>query len=565
MARDEGWEGRKLIARRGAFMPAVWLGLAVVLGPTAAVAAPLATPETAASGAASLPNVVFILGDDVGYGDVGVYGGRFPTPNIDRLAREGMRFTDAHSPAALCAPSRFSLLTGGNPYRNGRPGGSWNINFSCAFLAGAEHLKAGRQITVAEILGRAGYRCAFMGKMHFGGTARDSAGNPIREEREIHRMDLGRGIEHFPNTYGFDYALGLTSGIQHEPFAYFENGKYKPINPEDPPDNRSTRMWVNGRYTVGDNGVSEIVEQPPDNPGIGDRNYDSSQVGLALADSAVGFIDRHLKANAASGEHRPFFLYYSSQAIHVPHTPPIHFDGGGRGVPVAGTTGGVTSDMLVELDMQVGKILRKLDDEGIADRTIVFFASDNGALWPNVVDYGDSLHDNNGPFRGYKASVYEGGHRVPFIVRWGSHIAPGTVSDELVLCQDWVATMYDLTNQNMDEDQAMDSATLLPLLEARQPSGVPIHDFVIYQAGYAYDGAIRRGSWVLLVDHDNKATELYDLATDIGQEHDLIHDPSQAKRVAGMRAEFLRYNDHDDTTWEPRTTRAFKARSVRSR
>ncbi len=551
--------------------------LAVAIG-VLWVAARLAAPGPACAAGSSeagpgprstygaLPNVVFILADDVGYGDIGCYGGRVPTPNIDRLAREGIRFTDAHSPAALCAPSRFSMMTGSNPYRNGRPGGSWNINFSCAFHAGAEHLQAGRHLTAGDVLGRAGYRTAFMGKMHFGGTVRDTAGVPIREEREIRRMDFARGVEHFPNEHGFDYALGLTSGIQHEPFAYFENGRYKPIDPDDPPDNRSTRMWTNGRYEVGDNGVSEIVEHPQERPGIGDRHYDSSQVGLVLADSAVGFIDRHLRANARNGTHWPFFLYYSSQAIHVPHTPPHRFGDPGdpQGPVVGGTTGGATSDMLAELDLQVGKILAKLDAEGLTKNTIVFFASDNGALWPDVVDYGDSLHDNNGPFRGYKADVYEGGHRVPFIVRWGdgtpagSRIAPGRVSDELVLCQDWIATIYDLTDRNMDEDQAMDSATLMPLLTGHQPEGVPVHEFVIYQAGYAYDGALRRGDWVLLVDRHNEATELYDLATDIAQEHDLIHDPAQARRVAAMRAEFLKYNDHDDATREPRTTKAFR-------
>ena len=513
----------------------------------------------------SLPNVVFILADDVGYGDIGVYGGRVPTPAIDRLARGGIRFSDAHSPAALCAPSRFSMLTGSNPYRNGRPGGSWNIDFSCGFHAGAEHLEARRHLTVAEVMARAGYRTAFFGKMHLGGTVRDSAGTPIRAEREISRMDFARGVEHFPNEHGFDYALGLTSGIQHEPYAYFENGRYKPVDPADPADNRSTRLWVNGQYRVSDNGVSEIVEHPPERPGIGDRRYDSSQVGIVLADSAIGWLDRHLAANAASGENRPFLLYYSSQAIHVPHTPPLRFGAGGEGPAVAGRTGGVTSDMIVELDLQVQKLLAKLDDAGIAQNTLVFFASDNGALWPNVVDYGDSLHDNNGAYRDYKASVYEGGHRVPFIVRWGdgtpagSRIAPGTVSDELVLCQDWVATMYDLTGQSIAEGQAMDSATLMPLLLGQQPQGVPVHEFVIYQAGYAYDGAIRRGDWVLLVDRENRATELYDLSADPGQERNLIDDPAHAERVAGLRAEFLKYNDHDDATREPRTTAAFTA------
>ncbi|MBW3566256.1 MAG: sulfatase-like hydrolase/transferase [Acidobacteria bacterium] len=245
----------------------------------------------------------------------------------------------------------------------------------------------------------------------------------------------------------------------------------------------------------------------------------------------------------------------------MPHTPPIDFDGDPEVLdrPVEGVTGGRTSDVVYELDMQLGALVAKLRDEGLLKNTIIFFTSDNGALWPNVVEYGDPRHDNNGPFRDYKASVYEGGHRVPFIVRWGdgtaagSKIAPGTVSDQLIVNHDWVATMYELTGQTMAEDQAMDSASLLPILTGTQKG--PLHEFLIYQAGFAYDGAIREGSMVLLVDRENEATELYDLSTDIGQEHDLIADPEYSDVVARLRAKFLEYNDHDNNTFdEPRTT-----------
>jgi arylsulfatase A len=511
----------------------------------------------------SLPNVVFFLADDAGYGDVGIYGGVVPTPNIDRLARDGMRFTDAHSPAALCAPSRFSLLTGSNPYRNGRPGGSWDINFSSGFTAGAEHLQEGRHLTAGEILQRAGYRTAFLGKGHLGGSVYDTSGKVIREKDALNTMDFSRGIRDSLNEHGFDYSLLLASGIQHEPYAFFENGRYLPIDPESPPDNRSTVLRTDGRYEVTNNGISEIVEAAKI-PARCDINYDSSQAGRILTEKGVQFIDDHLALNRREGRDRPFLMYFASQAIHVPHTPPIDFDGDPEVLdrPVEGVTGGRTSDVLYELDMQLGTLVAKLRDEGLLENTIIFFTSDNGALWPNVVQYGDPRHDNNGPFRDYKASVYEGGHRVPLIVRWGdgtpagSKIAPGSVSDHLVVNHDWVATMYELTGQEMAEDQAMDSASLVPILTGRQKG--PLHEFVIYQAGFAYDGAIREGSMVLLVDRKNEATELYDLATDIGQERNLIADPKYAGEVARLRAKFLRYNDHDNTTFdEPRTTPRF--------
>jgi arylsulfatase A-like enzyme len=184
----------------------------------------------------------------------------------------------------------------------------------------------------------------------------------------------------------------------------------------------------------------------------------------------------------------------------------------------------------------------------------VIFTSDNGALWPEICDFGPEAHDNNGPLRDYKASVYEGGHRVPFIVKWPARVRPNSVSDELVLGQDWVATLYELTGQPMDADQAMDSTSLMPLLLGESLSQ-PLHPFVLYQAGFAYDGAIREGDMVLMVDRENEATELYDLGADLAQANNLIGNPEYAQLVARLQAKFLLHNDHDDATFgEPRTT-----------
>ncbi|MBC9797009.1 sulfatase-like hydrolase/transferase [Sinomicrobium weinanense] len=518
------------------------------------------------AGDKQLPNVVFILADDVGYADLGVYGGKVPTPNIDSLAAQGMRFTDAHAPAALCAPSRFSLLTGSYPYRNGRPGGSWDVNNSSGFSHNGDRTKAGRHITVGEVMQEAGYRTAFFGKMHLGGDVYDKEGKVIREKAKLNTMDYSRGVGDNLNDHGFDYWLGLLSGIQHEPYAYFENGKFRPVNPGNPADNSSTRLLNNGFYRVSDNGLSEIVEAGRI-PARGDVDYDSSQAGIILTEGAVGFIDKHLRKNEETGKDQPFMLYFSSQAIHVPHSPPFDFDGDPSTIDeqVYGVTGAMTSDVLYELDLQVGKIMDKLEEEGIADNTLIIFTSDNGALWPNVTHYGDPEHDNNGPLRDYKASVYEGGHRVPFIAKWGdgsetgSVIPPGTVSDQLIVGHDWVATMYELTQQQMEEDQAMDSASLLPVFTGQQAEDDPLHEFILYQAGFAYDGAIREGSLVLVVDRDNKATELYDLSKDLGQENNLIGEEAYKETVARLHQKFLKYNDHDNATVNPRTTKTFRA------
>lgn len=512
-----------------------------------------------------LPNVIFILADDVGYADLGIDGGTVPTPNLDKLANQGMRFTDAHAPAALCAPSRFSLLTGSYPYRNGRPGGSWDVNNSSGFSFNGDRTEAGRHITVGEIMQNAGYKTAFFGKMHLGGNVYNAAGEVIREKDKLNTMDFSRGVDDALNEHGFDYWLGLLSGIQHEPYAYFENGKYVPIDPRNRADNTSTSLLKNGFYRVSDNGLSEIVEAAKV-PARGDVDYDSSQAGIIFSNGAVNFIDRHMKENMKSGKNQPFLLYFASQAIHVPHTPPFDFDGDPTTIndQVMGKTGAVTSDVLYELDLQVGKILDKLEEEGIADNTLIFFTSDNGALWPDVTRYGDPAHDNNGPLRDYKASIYEGGHRVPFIAKWGdgteagSVIIPGSVSDQLIVGHDWVATMYELTRQNMQEDQAKDSASLLPILTGTQSESQPLHEFVLYQAGFAYDGAIREGSLVLVVDRNEEATELYDLSEDIAQENNLINEGNYRETVIRLHRKFLKYNDHNNETVEPRTTEPFR-------
>lgn len=509
-----------------------------------------------------LPNVVFILADDIGYGDLGSYGGKIPTPNLDKLANDGMLFTDAHAPAALCAPSRFSLLTGSYPYRAYSAGGAWNTNSPSIFSDPNNHTKAGRQITVAEIMQKAGYRTAFFGKSHLGGDIRNKKNELIRNQKEISKMDMSKGVYNSINEFGFDYSYFLPSGIQHEPFAFFENGKYLPFDPNKPANNSSTKLWTNGQYKIGDNGISEIVEHNK-RAGIGDADYNSSQVGIMMVNKAIKFIDSHLEQNRSKKEEHPFLLYYASQAIHVPHTVPLNFNTDSEEIKekVSGVTGSKTGDFIYELDIQVGELLQKLKKEGIEDNTIVIFTSDNGALWPRTVDFGESNHDNNGPLRGYKASIYEGGHRVPFIVKWPGVIQQGTVSNEPILGQDWVATMYELTEQNMKEDQAMDCTSLMPLLKNVYQNKKPLHPFIIYQAGFAYDGAIREGNWVLTINRENIPKELYNLYDDIAQKNNLINHKKHTKLIDRLYKTFMKYNDHKDSTQEPRTTKAYQAKS----
>ena len=537
----------------------------------------LSLAPRAEAGDTERPNVVFIVADDIGWNDIAAYSSIASpghdtssvvrTPHIDEMARRGMMFTDAHTPMALCAPNRFSLLTGSNPYRNGRPGGSWGLSSSSGFTTGTDRTgKLGRHLTAGDVMQTAGYKTGFVGKTHLGASAFDLNGRELWKTRTKNKadkhdlflnMDYSHKVEDSISEHGFDYAFTMEDGIQGPPYAYFENGLFQPIDPGKPADNSSVKDWRKQKgHVVGNNGDSGFAH----GPFVGDVDFDSSQVGIRLADKAVEFIDQ------ASHEKQPFFLYYCSQAVHWPHTPPIDFDGDPTTIdqPVKGVTPGPTSDMIYELDLQVGAILQKLKDEGILGNTLVVFASDNGGLKPSVVKVGQAEHDTTGVLRGHKATFFEGGHRVPFIAMWGdgtsagSKIAPGAVNHQLIAVHDWVATLYDLTNQNMDDGQAMDSVSLLPTLLGRRPLDQPIREFMEF--GF---GGIRVGDYFLLCDRNNphQASELYDLSNDLAQETNLIDDPNHQERIKSMLTMSLEFNNRDRKDLsEPRSTPVFRAR-----
>jgi len=510
--------------------------------------------------AAELPNVVMIMADDWGWSDIAAYR-RFqglddpiPTPNLDRLCAEGMIFTDAHSPAALCAPTRFSMMTGSNPYRNTVQWGTWGLTATSAFSKNRRH------ITVGEIAQTAGYRTAFFGKMHFGG------GTENFEEP----------MPNFPTTYGFDYVFSTHGGIQDDPYLYFENDRFAKINPADPLNpselgwNSDLIEWPSGSYTI-TNGTG-IINSPP-HDGIGDVNWNSSQNGIINSRKAAGFIGEHL----AHHPDQPFMVYYCMPQVHVPHSPPIDFEpdaygipGSPPNVPVAGATvGDNLADMVYEVDLQVGWILNKLEDpngdgetsDSILADTLVMFTSDNGGL---AADRGITGYDSTGVLRGSKAMMEEGGHRVPFVAMWNGMIAPGTVSDQLICGHDWVGVMYALSSQSMAADQAMDCANILPILLGEQDEAVPVRDFMIHQSqnSKAYPYAIRQGDYVLFVNLDRTvAGELYNLVTDLPQAVNLLAGTPAAEDLSRRDEMFALFLQHDQAN-DFRTTSAYTTPDV---
>jgi len=542
-----------------------------------------------------LPNVVVIMADDFGWADIAAYrryqseimghdlselGGVAPvaTPQLDRLAAEGMMFTDAHAPASLCAPTRFSMLTGSAPYRNNDQWGTWGFTETQAFIKPSSRP---RHVTVAEILKAAGYRTSFFGKMHLGGGS----------------SNFNAAMPHFPSKYGFDYSFTVPAGIQDPPYIYFENDRAVKIDPLNPSRmsgdyllGHETVNWAAGRYP-GVNGDNVI---DPGHAGVGDPNWNSSQNSIINSDKALAFIDDSL----ANYPEQPFLLYYCPPQMHIPHTPPIDFNPQADGSPhapddpafqpVRGVTGGYDiMDMIVDLDRQVGKIVSKLEDpngdgdtgDSILADTLIIFTSDNGGLGSklekelnqNGFDWappGSGLedYDSTGVLARFKSFVVEGGHRAPFIARWGdgtpegSRIAPGSVCTQLVASHDWVATMYELTGTSMAPEQCMDAVSLLPTLTGERPIDAPIRDFLLHQSQPAKfeQFGIRQGDYVLYFDGDRNPTSLFNLAEDLAQTNDLL-DGAPPAEVLLLRDSMKAVFDQYDQFGDPRSTPLFVA------
>ncbi len=424
------------------------------------------------------PNIVVILADDVGWGDIRAnnLASRLPTPNLDRLARNGMRFTNAHSSAALCAASRYSILAGNYQWRGRFPWGMATHFQRSQFLEG--------QRTLGDILRQAGYATAFVGKWHLGGDFFAKGGDTVTRDRSL--VDYSRPMGNGPRAHGFDYSFPLLEGIQDPPYAYFENDLL--IG-----DASQLRWW------------DETTEILPggsviDHPGIGMPYWNSVQVGPDMMTRALGFIDSH---RSAYGSTKPFFLYYAATAAHAPHTPPATF----LGQPVRNVTAMCErQDMVYELDVAVGMLLEKLHTARVLKDTLILFTSDNGA--PDD----DCGHDGSGSaFSGYKGLVTEGGHRVPFVVRWGdgtSYTIPkGTVRGQLVGQTDLAATLAALVGVPLPVDQARDSFNLLPVWLGQVGDSLPVRDHLIAEARWDPPNirvnakfAYYEGNWKLVVE-----------------------------------------------------------------
>jgi arylsulfatase A len=483
---------------------------------------PLMTPAAAAEG--ELPNIVILYADDMGYGDLAAQNSesKIPTPYLDQLAREGLRFTDAHSSSGICTPSRYALLTGRFHWRKFH-----NIvnSFDPPALDDAE-------LTLAEMLKAKGYRTACIGKWHLGWNWNDIQRLEIdasRAEKGGNRafaptaFDWSKPISGGPLAHGFDEYFG-DDVPNFPPYAWFRNDRLI-TEPTEPLT--ITPQTAEGSWEA--------------RPGPMTWGWDFYAVVPRLTDEAVEWIGRQ------RGHDGPFFLYLPFNSPHAPIVPTDEF----RGKSQAGGYG----DYVVQTDHNVGRILQALQASGFTKNTLVVFTSDNGPERYAYQRVRKFDHHSSGPLRGVKRDLYEGGHRVPMVVRWPGVIRPGTVSDALVSQVDLMATVAAVVDFNLPESSAHDSYNLLPVWKAgaRSPRRSIVHN--TFPDAYA----IRHDNWLLIANSSGAHSpvpawfderygyaknvhpgELYDLSADLAQKHNLYADQPQKVQQLTQRLDQIR-------------------------
>ncbi|MCP4312648.1 MAG: arylsulfatase [Bacteroidetes bacterium] len=469
------------------------------------------SPESEA--AATQPNIVIIYADDLGYGDVGAYGAsEIKTPNIDRLARDGIRFTNGYASSATCSPSRFALLTGVYPWRN----------VNAKILPGTAPLIIDtEQITLPKMLKAKGYHTGIVGKWHLG------LGDGV--------VDWNTRIGPGPYEVGFEEAFIMAATQDRVPTVYIQNGhvvgldpndpieiSYKENFPGEPTGKENPEMlklkWHHGHFNSIINGISRI--------GYMKGGESAKWVDENMADTflvrAQDYIITH--------KNEPFFLYYALQQPHVPRTPHRRF--------VGSTDLGARGDVIVEADWCIGEFIKTLEAEGLLENTLIILSSDNGpVLNDGYYDESDTRNGNHTPagvLRGGKYSLFEAGTRVPFITFWKGMIEPG-VSDAIISQVDLLSSLATLVGS---EARGQDSEAMLDVLMGKSDMG---RDELILEA--TSRTALRKGNWVLIPPYDGQAVSAkvkIELGnSDVYQLYNLEEDPGEQNNLAESNPEKL--------------------------
>ena len=432
----------------------------------------------------SRPNIVYVLTDDLGYGDVHALNpdrGKIPTPNLDRLCAEGMAFTDCHASSALCSPSRYSLLTGRY---------NWRSRLQFGVLGGeSEPLIAPGRLTVAEFLKQHGYVTAAMGKWHLG--------------LKFDKSDYTKHIADGPLQHGFDHFYGICASLDMPPYVFIEDDRFTEI----PSANKGFPSFIYG-INAG---------AGPTRPGPAAPDFDAVDVLPKLTGKAADYIRER------GADQKVFFLYLALPSPHTPLVPTKEWQGKSGLGPYG--------DYVMETDWSVGQVFKAIDDAGLRDKTLVMFASDNGcAPIIGVHQLEAAGHYPSGQFRGYKTDIWEGGHRIPFMVRWPGIIKPGSRSEQVVCLADFLATCADMLHATLPDNAGEDSVSLWPALLGTDRQ--PLHEAIVNHSGPGRFG-IRKGNWKLELcagsgggsqPHDDAALkqglppiQLYNMHDDVGE------------------------------------------------
>jgi arylsulfatase A-like enzyme len=473
------------------------------------------------------PNIVYIIADDMGYGDVSCLnpGSKISTLNMDRLASDGMIFTDTHSGSAVCTPTRYGILTGRY---------SWRTRLESGVLWGySRTLIPKSRMTVASLLKQHGYTTACVGKWHLGWDWATTDGYIFsdRSDEKGETVDYSKPIVGGPIELGFDYYFGIPASLDMLPYVYVENDRVIAAPTETIEGTKGRQFYRGGPIAPG---------------------FKHEDVLPECTEKAVAFIDNHAKSRPDD----PFFLYFPLNAPHTPILPVEEFQGK-SGI-------GPYGDFVIQCDWTVGQIMETLDRHGMTENTLFIVTSDNGCS--PMADFDDLAQQGHHPsyhFRGYKADIYEGGHRIPFIVRWPDTVQKGSTCDDTICLTDLMATVAAILGFNLPENAGEDSVSILPDLLGTAKN--PVREATVH---HSVNGSfsIRQGKWKLefcpgsggwsypTPAEANKLNlpkmQLYDLSQDVSEKQNVLEKhPDVVKHLTDLMTKYV--NDGRSTPGLP--------------
>ncbi|MGB5555854.1 MAG: arylsulfatase [Flavobacteriaceae bacterium] len=450
------------------------------------------------------PNIIYILADDLGYGDIATFNtnGKIATPNIDRLAADGMKFTDAHTSSAVCTPTRYSIMTGRY---------NWRSSLKEGVLTGvSKALIPKTRTTVASLLKKAGYHTAVVGKWHLGWDWALKEGDSVAgtgwNPGDYKNIDFSRPITNGPKDLGFDFSYGHSGSLDMAPYVYVENGM-----PTMVPD---TVTVDTGKYTWWREGPTSA-------------DFIHEEVTPNFFEKSFAYIEQ--KANADA----PFFLYLALPSPHTPILPTESWLGKSGLNPYA--------DFVMQIDDFIGQLGKILAAKGITENTLVIFTSDNGCSpQADFEILGEKGHDPSAIYRGHKADIYEGGHRVPFIVKWPAKVKAGTINDATICTTDFMATCAALTGIDLSENEGEDSFSILPMLIGENSKDGFREATVHHSINGSF--AIRKDQWKLIFCPDSGGwsdpkPNAKNIALPKYQLFNLEDDPTEQNNLYGQHPE----------------------------